>query len=235
MKQNQRFIGVIVVTVFSLVTLGLTAYKADLNADRRARFRERKAKSEAAILIGTKENDRIRAAQHAQIPIEEFQKMFGTVRELSAADTEKESGMTHVYTDELSQREFLLRFEDGRLMGYHSSQSSSEIDTGVVLETQAFKGSEGIRTILLPVAFIGWCSAVIIYFSVKQARVSVSMVMVALSIVCGLCWYLKPNYSPGLQGIASNDSLFFFVLMLLCSLGAVIITRTHYSAGEPET
>jgi hypothetical protein len=37
-------------------------------------------------------------------------------------------------------------------------------------------------------------------------------------MVCGLCWFLAPNYSPTKQGIFSNDNLATFVFMLICSL-----------------
>ena len=40
----------------------------------------------------------------------------------------------------------------------------------------------------------------------------------ALALVCGLCWFLAPGYSPTWRGISSNDNLAIFVLLLIASL-----------------
>ena len=218
MRSTRGLVWLTIGTALALLTLALTAYKADLNAERHARFRERDHKRKAVYALGREVRDRMGLARQAQMSIEDFQEEFGPLSVLKDMPDPK-SEDTHSFYHEQSQRTFYLRFEDGQLMGYGSNHGTARIDSGVILETRAFLLSESIRHTVHGVAFIAWCLVLIGSLPVGKFRRKCAGMLTVLSVVCGLCWLLKPNFPPTWRGIRSNDSLCFFVIMLLCSLG----------------
>jgi hypothetical protein len=229
MGKCRQFAPLIALAAATGLALVLTAYKADQNAMRGARFRERDLKQEATFELGEEVNERVQMAFKAGLTFREFAKAFGPPGELNEVTDPKRAGMTHFLFHKKSQRTFYLRFLDGRLVGFESNGGISDIDTGVVLETAAFLRSESVRTSVLSSALLAWCVVLIAGIRVHRFRGRAAVLLVAASMVCGLCWFLAPNYSPTWRGLLSNDHLALFVLLLIPSLGLGVKT------GAPDT
>jgi hypothetical protein len=224
MRRHQQFARWSVLAVLAALVLGLTARKAEQNAMRRARFHERDVKLKATAELGQEVNRRVQMAFMAGVTFDRFSKEFGAPVELKDARDPRYADMTHSLFHEKSQRTYYLRFADGKLMGFRSNYGFDDIDTGVVLETPAFLRSESVRISILSGGLLAWCVALVVALRAPRFRRKTALVLVAASLICGLCWFLDPSYSPTLSGISSNDNLFFFALMLIASLGLVAMT-----------
>jgi hypothetical protein len=234
MRNYRRFAYLIILTTAAALILVLTAYKANQNSDRQARYRERDIREKAALELGKEVRDRIGMALRTQVTIDEFEKAFGPVTELTDVTDPKYAEMTHSYLHEKSQRMFYLRFQDGKLLGSKSNHGSGDVDTGIVLETPAFMMTEAVRSSVLLGGQILWCIALLSAIFSRRFRLNAAVILVVLSMACGLCWFLAPNYSPTVQGISSNDNLATFVFMLICSFGFFILARPLRNADGRE-
>jgi hypothetical protein len=229
MRGYRQFTWLVVLTIVAGLFLALTAVKAEQNAARRARFHDHALKEKAALELGEEVTERILMALQAGLTLDAFQKAFGPLTELHAGTEPPHADMTHSLFHEKSQRTFYLRFVDGRCTGFGSTQGMGEVDTGVILETPAFLKGESVRTAALFAAQVAWCGTLVAGICTRRSRGRVGVLLVALAMVCGLCWFLAPNYSPTWRGISSNDSLAVFVLLLMTSLGFGV-TRSRTSA-----
>jgi hypothetical protein len=229
MGKCRQFAPLIALTAATGVVLVLTAYKTEQNATRRARFHERDLKQEATFELGEEVNERIRMAFKAGLTLREFAEAFGPPTELNEGTDPKHAGMTHSLFHKKSQRTFYLQFLDGRLVGFQSSGGPSDIDARVVLETAAFLRTESVRTLVLSSALLAWCVVLIAGIRVRRFRGRAAVLLVAASMVCGLCWFLAPNYSPTWRGVLSNRNLAIFVFLLSASLGVGVMR------GAPDT
>jgi hypothetical protein len=216
----------------SLLILVLTAYKANQNSQRHARYRERDIRQKAAYELGREVRDRIGMAVNAQLTIDAFDEAFGPIVELTDVTDPKYANNTHSYFHDGSQRMFYLTFQDGKLLGSKSNHGSGRVDTGIVLESPAFMRTEAVRSSVLFGSLILWCIALLSVICSRRFRRNATVILVVLSMVCGLCWFLAPNYSPTVQGISSNDNLATFVFMLICSLvfSFYILARPFHNA-----
>jgi hypothetical protein len=229
MGKCRKFAPLIALAAATGLVSVLTAYKADQNATRRARFRERDLKQEATFELGEEVNEKVRTAFKAGLTLHEFAEAFGPPGELKEVTDPKHTGMTHFLFHKKSQRTFYLQFLDGRLVGFQSSGGPSDIDARVVLETAAFLRSESVRTSVLSSALLAWCVVLVAGIRIRRFRSRAAVLLVTASVVCGLCWFLAPNYSPTWRGVLSNDHLALFVLLLIPSLGLGVKT------GAPDT
>jgi len=218
MNSLRQFPYLIVITVAAAMALMLTAYKAHQNGQRLANFRERDLKREAAYELGREVNSRVITAFKAQLSIDAFAEEFGVLTELTDTTDPKYAEMTHTFFHDGSQRLFYLRFVNDRLMGFKSHHGSGDVDTGVVLETPAFRATESVRTTVLSGGLIAWVLCLVAGLCMRRFRRYVAVLLPALSVLCGLCWLLAPNYIPTLDGISSNDNLALFGFMLIGSL-----------------
>ena len=223
MKSIGRIVGIILGTVLMVIVLFATAYKASKNEERHARFRERDQRQKAAYELGREVNDRIRTSWNANITIDEFQKYFGPLSDLEGVTDPKYADKTHRFFHKESQRTFYLRFEDGRLLGSQSNYGSSDIDTGVVLESEEYIKAELVRTATLNIALLSWCLILVLSVLRRSIWSHAAVALIFTALLSGLCWFLAPNYPPTLGGVTSNDNLFFFVIMLAISIGCVFV------------
>ncbi len=224
MGKCRQFAPLIALTAATGLVLVLTAHKAEQNATRRARFHERDLKQEATFALGEEVNERLRMAFKAGLTLREFAEAFGPPTELTDVTDPKHAGMTHSLFHTKSQRTFYLHFLDGRLVGFQSNSGISDVDAGVVLETAAFLRSESVRTSILSSALLAWCVVVVAGIRIRRFRGRAAVLLVAASMVCGLCWFLAPNYDPTWRGVLSNDNLAIFGLLLIASLGFGVMT-----------
>ena len=229
MGKCRQFAPLIALAAATGLVLVLTAYKAEQNAGRRARFHERDLKQEAAVELGQEVTKRVQMAFQAGLTLDEFARAFGMPAELKGLMDPKHANMTHSLFHKKSQETFYLQFLDGRLRGFQSNHAPSDVDTGVVLETAAFLRSESVRTSVLAITLLVWCAVLVAGIRVRWFRGRAAVLLMAASIVCGLCWFLAPNYSPTWRGVFSNDHLALFVLLLIPSLGLGVKT------GAPDT
>jgi len=206
-----------IIILTTVLTLVLTAYKANQNAERYAHFLERDLKQKAAYELGREVTKRLGMAAAGQMTIGDIEEAFGPLTEISDTSESENNKSTHSLFHDKSQRTFYLRIQDGQLMGSHSSHGPSDIDTGVVLETRTFLITETVRTLILYGALIAWFIVLFIGIRVQHFRGKAFILLIVLSVVCGLCWFLAPNYSPTVRGILSNDMLAAFGLMFACS------------------
>lgn len=223
MKSTKRIVGIILGTVLIVILLFATAYKASINEERIARFRERDQRQKAAYELGREVNDRISMAWKANITIDEFQKEFGPLSDLEGVTDPKYANMTHSFFHKGSRRTFYLRFENGRLIGSKSNHGSGDIDTGVVLESAEYIKSEFVRTATLNIALLSWCIIIVLSILSQKVRNHAAVALIITALLCGLCWFLAPNYTPTLRGVMSNDNLCFFVIMFVISIGFVFV------------
>jgi hypothetical protein len=206
------------------VLLGLTAYKADVNAQRRMRHDEHARRLKAANALGIEAAERVRSAFQVQLTMDAFEAFFGPVMPLSDADNPREDkmghrdNMTHRYIHEDSQSQFLLRFKNDRLYGYSYQDGMDDGDTGVVLETPVFRATEAGRELVLGVSFIAWLLVFLWALRAARFRHKAGLLLVVLSTIYGLCWLLDPYYTLTPEGLLSNDNLAISVLMLICSV-----------------
>jgi hypothetical protein len=221
MKSTKQIVGFIIGTVLIMILLFATAYKASLNEERLARFRERDQRQKAAYELGREVNDRICIAWKANITIDEFQKEFGPLSDLEGTTDPKYANMTHSFFHKESQRTFYLRFENGHLIGSQSNHGSGDIDTGVVLESEEYIKSELVRTVSLSIALLSWYIIIVLSILKQNVRNHAPITLIITALLCGLCWFLAPNYTPTLKGVMSNDNLGFFVVMFAISIGFV--------------
>ncbi len=224
MGRYRQFAPLIALTAATGLVLVLTAYKAEQNATRRARFHERDLKQEAALGLGQEVTKRVQMALQAGLTLDEFARAFGMPAELEGLMDPKHADMTHLLFHKKSQQTFYLRFLDGRLVGFRSNHGISDVDAGVVLETAAFLRSESVRTSVLAIALLAWCVVLVAGIRIRRFRSRAAVLLVTASMVCGLCWFLAPNYNPTWRGVLSNDSLAVFGLMLIASLGFGVMT-----------
>lgn len=212
------------------LALVATAWKAEQNADRRARFHERDLRLNAADELGEEVTTKLSMALFSGVPFDEFRRAFRPPAELREVTDPKYPGMTHSLTIEKSRQVFYLRFEDGRLMGFQGGDQIGPMDAGVVLETPAFLASETVRGMVLSAGLVTWGAALVVGLCSLRLRRTAAVVLVVTSMLCGLCWFLTPNYDPAWRGISSNDNLAYFAFMLIASLG---IGATATSRGGP--
>ena len=226
MKPFERSFGVIFGIVLIVVVLFATAYKASKNEERRARFRERDQKAKAADELGQEVVNRIRMAWLENISIDKFEKYFGELSVLEDATEPEYADKTHLFFHKGSQRTFYLRFDNGSLAGFSSHYGAGDFDTGVVLESHKYLISEVIRKIILYISIFSWCIILISSVLMQTNRKRAVVPLIFTALISGLCWFLAPNYTPTLKGIMSNDSLFFFLVMLAISIGFISIDST---------
>ena len=226
MKRFERLFGGILGIVLIAAILFATAYKASKNEERRARFRERDQKIKAADELGQEVENRISMAWLENISIDEFEKYFGELSVLEEATDPEYADKTHIFFHKGSQRTFYLRFDNGSLAGFSSHYGAGDFDTGVVLESNEYLISEVIRKIVLYISIFSWCIILISSVLVQGIRKHSAVVLIVTALISGLCWFLAPNYTPTLKGIMSNDSLFFFLVMLAISIGFLSIDST---------
>lgn len=219
MGRYRQFAPLIALTAATGLVLALTAYKAEQNTTRRARFHERDLKQKAAVELGEEVTKRVQMALQAGLNLEGFARAFGMPAELKGAMDPKHADMTHFLFHEKSQQMFYLQFLDGRLVGFQSNHGASDVDTGVVLETAAFLRSESVRTSVLAIALLAWCVVLVAGIRIRRFRSRAAVLLVTASAVCGLCWFLAPNYGPTWRGVLTNDNLAFFWVLLIASLG----------------
>jgi hypothetical protein len=67
-------------------------------------------------------------------------------------------------------------------------------------------------------AAIAWLVALGVAVISRRFGLVAAEAMVVISLACGTAWLVSPLYDLSLQGIVSNDSLFFALLMYLLSL-----------------
>ena len=223
MKPTGQIVGAILGTALMVIVLFATAYKASKNEERLARFRERDQRQKAAYELGREVSDRIHMSWKANITIDEFQKDFGPLSDLEGVTDPKYANKTHLFFHEESQRTFFLRFEDGLLMGCQSNHGSSDIDTGVVLESDKYLKSELVRKAILNIALLAWCLILVLSVLRRSVWSHAAVALIFTALLSGLCWFLAPNYTPTLGGVTSNDNLFFFLIMLAISIGFVFV------------
>ena len=221
MKPTGQIVVAVSGTVLIVTVVFATAYKASKNEERLARFRERNQRQKAAYELGREVNNRIRMAFKANITIDEFQKDFGAVSDLEGVNAPKYANKTHRFFHKESQRTFLLRFEDGLLMGFGSNHGDGDVDTGVVLESEEYLKSELVRNAILDIALPAWCLILVLSVFLRSIRSYAAVALISAAILSGLGWFLAPNYPPTLWGAVRNDNLFFFVIMLAVSIGFV--------------
>jgi hypothetical protein len=70
----------------------------------------------------------------------------------------------------------------------------------------------------LSISQIAWIVLLLAGSLSRNFRKKLFVWLILFSIVCGLCWFLNPIYTPTIQGILSNDYLAYFVLMIIISL-----------------
>jgi hypothetical protein len=219
MRRYQQLVRLGALTVAAGLVLVLTAYKAEQNAARRARFRERDLRWEAANDLGQEVLKRIQMALEAGLTFPEFARAFGAPAELSGAADPGNTGMTHSVFHKKSRQTFYLRFRDGRLEGFSSGHVTGPVGAKIVLETPAFRRSESVRTAVLSGGLLAWCVVLVAGIYFRRFRRRAATWLVTASLVCGLCWFLAPNYTPTWSGVWSNDGLALFVFLLIASLG----------------
>ncbi len=137
MGRCRQFARLIALTAVTGTVLVLTAYKAEQNAVRRARFHERDVKLEATLELGQEVTERVQLAFQAGPTFDEFARTFGTPAELKGTMDPKRDDMAHFPLHKKSQQTFFLRFLDGRLVGFRSNYGISDVDAGVILEAGA--------------------------------------------------------------------------------------------------
>jgi len=220
MRPTGQIVGVILGTVLMVIILFATAYKAGKNEERLARFHERDQKQEAAYRLGREVSDRISMLCKVGITIDEFQRDFGPLRDLGGGTDPEHADKTHLFFHKESQRTFFLCFEDDLLTGSQSHHGSGDIDTGVVLESDEYLKSEVVRQAILIIAVVAWCLILVLSILRRGIRSHAAVAFISAALFSGLCWFLSPNYTPTLEGVTSNDNLFFFVIMLVISIGS---------------
>lgn len=233
MAGYRQFAQWLVLTLIVGLVVVATAYKTHQNAGRLARFHDHRLKEAAAIELGREVNERVQMAFREGMTFAEFEKAFGPVMELREAAGSEHAKMTHAMFHEKSRRTFYLCFEDGKLVGFHSGHGIGEVDTGIVPETAAFLRTEAVRTSTLFVGVIAWFVILIVGICIRRLRGKASHLLVAVSIVCGLCWFLAPTYSPTWRGVWSNDNLALFVFLLIASLGFKAIAIRSAEDADP--
>lgn len=217
-----------------VILLFATAYKADINKDRFARFRERDQKMKAAYELGREVNDRMGVSMKAHITLNEFKKNFGPVSRLEGVTDSKYAEKTHLFFHEKSQRKFYLRFENGLFVGYGSSHGNHDIDTGVVLESHEYLMGENVRRATLLVVLLVWGVTLLLSIFLKKIRSNAAAVLIFTSILSGLCWFLSPGYTPTFYGVVRNDSLCFFLVMFAVSISFFFANRTVSCRKMPD-
>jgi len=236
MKNRRTFLATGLAVAAVLVVSQAVAYKAMQNQDRRARFQQRDIEIRAAREFSYDINERVMLAARRHISMAEFQETVGPVSELHTEDP-RLAQMTHSFYHKPSQRTCYLRFEDGMLMGHSSGWSSSDVQTGVVLETPGYLLSENVRRRVLSISVVGWLAALAVCLFSRRLRRAAAMALPVLAALCTLCWFLSPAYSPTWRGMSSNDMLAFAAWMLVVSLvfGLVAVRNGHASppAGKP--
>jgi hypothetical protein len=223
MKEYRQFCQITAIATIIIIVL-LTSYKVEQNAIRRANFLERDIKTQAAYELGREVDKRIKIARENHITLNEFTTAFGIPMELTNTTDPENANFTHSYFHDKSQRLFFLRFSNEQLEGYSSHYSSSDVKTGVILETPAFLKTEFVRKSILAISQFAWIVLLLAGSFGSNFRKKAFAWLIIFSIVCGLCWFLNPSYPPTIQGISSNDYLGFFVVMIIISLFYETIT-----------
>jgi len=231
MEANRRTGKWPAIALIVCAIVAAVAYKANLNADRRARFAERDIKNKAACELASEITDRIILAFETHMDFDTFERKFGPLAEYTGGLESSRMEPTHVYVHDKTQCTLYLRFEDGHLMGIKSGNNQIQMDTAVVLETPAFHKSESVRLGILSFAKLAWLVALVGWIFVERFRRPMPTGLIVLSILCGICWFLAPNYSPTWRGIMGNDNLAFFLLMLIIAL--VFRVQSGTTPGGP--
>ncbi|MBN1359436.1 MAG: hypothetical protein JW993_02540 [Sedimentisphaerales bacterium] len=234
MRDWRQAVRLAILTVVAVAVLALTAYKTELNADRLSRFRQRDLRQQAAWELGQEVTQGLFLALKAGMTFDEIERAFGPVAELeNVADSHPADASTYSLFHPKSQRTFEVEFRDGRLTRVSSNHSPSDVDTGIVLETPAYRASESVRTAVSSLSLLTWIVVLCVGIGIPRFRHNASTLLVVLSFACGLGWFLAPNYSPTLHGIASNDNLALFVFLLIGSLGFGAATRRPPDGNAP--
>jgi hypothetical protein len=209
------------VIVIAIIILFATAYKARLNEQRHERFLQRDQQIKNITLLREEVNKRIIQAYKKDITLEEFIEYFGKVSKLEDAPDSEHNDKTHLYYHAESQLTLYLRFENNVLAGFNSLYGKSDINSGIVLESKEYLKSESIRKIILSISIISWGIFLALGLIKQNLRNILAIPLITSAILCGLCWFSKPNYSPTLEGIMSNDSLVFFLIIITVSVGFI--------------
>lgn len=235
MKGYKQFSQMVLITAVIILGILLISYKVEQNAHRRANLLERDLKTTAAYELGKEVQQRVKMTLDNRTTFDEFTEAFGMPTELENKSDPEYADFTHSFFHDGSQRMFYLKFSNEGFERYSSHHSISDIKTGVVLETPAFLRTELIRESVLLVSLIVWFLMLLFVFISRKHRIISAVLLTVLSTVCGICWFLSPNYSPTLQGISSNDNLVLFLIMIVVSLCFVAVTLTRPSGECPES
>jgi hypothetical protein len=78
--------------------------------------------------------------------------------------------------------------------------------------------AESVRRFIA--AWVGWLWLAALAITILSRRYGLiaAEAMLAISLVCGAAWAVAPNYTLTVQGVFSNDPLFFAAVMYLSSL-----------------
>jgi len=233
MKDRRIFIATGLAVAAVLVVSQAVAYKAMQNHGRLARYQQRDSEIRAAREFSYEINERVMLAARRNISMAEFRETVWPVAELHT-ETPDLAQMTHTFYHNPSQRTFYLRFEDDRLMGHTSHWSSSEVQTGVVLETPEYLLSEQVRGQVLGISLLGWLISLAAGLFFRRLRRMAGVALPILAGLCGLCWFLSPAYSPTWSGICSNDMLALAAFMLVISMAfGLLVARNGCWRTQP--
>ena len=231
MKTKKNFITIILISATFVLISGLMIVKATQNEDRRSRYKQRDQYIKLTSLSGMEIGDQISMAARQHMFLKDFETAFGTVSTLQNPKGPDQKGMTHYFYHAPSQRVFYLWVQNGELRGFNSNYGYADIKSDVVLETPPFIAGESIRNSILGLAILLWIVSFIAGIFMLKFRQYVGAVLIFLSIICGLCWFLAPNYLPTMQGIFSNDNLAAALFMLFISLVYGLITLARETAS----
>lgn len=76
-----------------------------------------------------------------------------------------------------------------------------------------------------------WCAAIFCWLAARSWRLLAAQIALAAAITSGMAWLVNPFYSITWQGVFSNDSLFFAVVMLAISAALLGITLGRAAAS----
>lgn len=232
MRTRSDFLRWTVVTLLVILAGAAIAVKASQNEDRRAGVAERNRKIEFMQALGREAKERVAMAMDQQMSIDEFKEEFGALTPISGRSEGELEDKTYIYVHEPSQCRFHLRFEDGALMGLSVQHGPDDIEPGVVLETRGYLIGESIRKFILSWSLFGWLVAVVVGIARPRFRPIVARILLVFAAICAACWFLKPGYSLTWNGVTSNDSLAWALILLVLSIGSGLLPWNRSSADQ---
>ena len=123
-----RTLSTIIISVLAVVVSTAVSYRFGQSSQDAT---IRSLSEQIAVWKTIREADEIKhsvvLAFMRNMTLDEFQKEIGSVREATTKELpDGDKDKTHVFVHPGTQRRFLLRFEDGKLMGYHSGYGMDE-------------------------------------------------------------------------------------------------------------